>query len=231
MEVFVRASQHHTCSIQTGHSPTWNEVFTMPVHSIEHQRVKYVLWDWDAVSPNDEIGSCQVDVTSLIEGEVKDVWLDVAGHGSVGDSSRDDACRHRDGPSGTTSTTAAAADKGSVKAKGVARFFMLSWFSTPMKSTMQKERKNKQTCRLHVRLLLRKWTEQEHAMIHRAKRVGIRRFLMETEEGRGMDQQLRALLAGGVLRVVVHRCSGLHMHRVFFRPSVSVIVVVELVVV
>lgn len=38
--------------------PVWNENFQLLVHEPDHQNLTCILYDWDRLSPSDEIGRC-----------------------------------------------------------------------------------------------------------------------------------------------------------------------------
>lgn len=38
---------------------------------------RFILWDEDALFPNDEIGRCEISTNELAPDQVHDVWLDV----------------------------------------------------------------------------------------------------------------------------------------------------------
>ncbi|CAK0785413.1 hypothetical protein CVIRNUC_008622 [Coccomyxa viridis] len=58
-------------------NPKWNEDFKILVHEPEHQELRCVLYDYDALDKDDEIGEAKLAVADLRNQEEKDVWLNI----------------------------------------------------------------------------------------------------------------------------------------------------------
>lgn len=197
VEVYLRHAQRDTTKIVSGKHPTWkNEVFVMPVHSKQHQSLKFALWDYDAFSPNDEIGRCEIAIKDIPEGQAQDLWLDVYNE------------------SEEEQKAAKTGEKGLKLSKGqrALRAMATPFTSHPIKGTQ-----------LHVKLLWRTWTDEETEFIKHAIRNGVRKTVM-SREAQPFDSGFKEMLLSGVVHVTVQQCKGLDVHGLLFRPSVKTVV-------
>ena len=191
VESYVRHTQRNTTKILTGKNPKWDQVFVMPVHSPTHQRLKIALWDYDPISPNDEIGRCELSIKDLPESSAQDMWLDVINEGEE----QQQAAKHgEDGIQYRKRDRAVRA-----LAKPVAGH-----------STKKTE--------LHVKVHWRRWTDEETEFIKRAAKSGMRRAL-ETPQGRSLDPDMKNMLMSGTLNVTMQQCSGLDVRGLLRKPQ------------
>ena len=194
VEVFVRHTQRNRTQVCPGKAPEWDEEFVLPVHSVAHQKLRFALWDYDAFSPDDEIGRCEVALADLEERKTHDLWLDVVNEGEE--------------------EQAAAKAKRSEQRWGqfCSRDRFLRGAVKPAGSAAHKPS-------LHVSVMWRPWTPQETAFVKEAVKQGVRRAL-GTPEAAGVDPELKKLLMSGTLLVTVKKCSRLDVHGLLWRPSV-----------
>jgi hypothetical protein len=193
VEVYLRHTQRDTTKIVSGKHPTWeDEVFVMPVHSKQHQKLKFALWDYDPLSPNDEIGRCEIAIKDIPEGQTQDLWLDV----------------HNEGEE--EQQAAKSGERGIQYSKGQRAVQALAKpvTSQPSKGTQ-----------VHVRLHWRTWTEEETEFIKHAIRNGVRKTVMG-QHAQSLRPGLKEMLLSGAVHVTMQQCKGLNVHGLFFRPSV-----------
>ena len=194
VESYVRHSQRNKTSVVTGKHPTWeNEVHTMPVHSIQHQKLKFALWDYDTVSPNDEIGRCEIAIKDIPEGHAQDLWLDV-----VSDSEQEQQA-------------AKNGERGIQYSRGERA---LRAMAKPVAGHSVKK------TQLHVRVHWRTWSEEETEFIKNALKHGIRKYVLSQRGGQGLDPGFKDMLLSGAVNVTVQQCKGLDVHGLLQRPSV-----------
>ena len=193
VEAYIRHSQRNITAVCSGKHPKWeNEVFVMPLHSIEHQRLRFILSDQDVIA-NDEIGRCELNFRShgVPENETRDVWLDVVNEGEE----EEQAAKH--GERGVQLRKRDRALRAVVKPSGCG---------------------SKKTCKLHVRVKWRRWNDEETEFIKDATRRGVRAAL-GSPRGRGLDPELREMMLSGAVHVTLQKCKKLDVHGLLWRPS------------
>jgi len=193
VETYVRNAQRNKTNIVSGKHPTWeNEVFVMPVHSKQHQKLKFALWDYDPLSPNDEIGRCEIAVKDIPEGQAQDLWLDV----------------HNE--SEEEQQAAKKGEKGLKVSKGQRA---VSALVTPATSQPSKG------TQLHAKVHWRTWTEEETEFIRHAIRNGVRKTVI-SQHAQSINSGLKEMLLTGAVHLTVQQCKGLNVHGLLLRPSV-----------
>lgn len=193
VEAYVRHTQRNTTKVVSGKDPKWeNEVFTMPVHSVQHQKLKFALWDYDALSPNDEIGRCEIAIKEIPEGQAQDLWLDVT------NESEEEQHAAKNGERGIQYS------RGERALRALAK---------PVAGHTTKKTK------LHVRVHWRTWNDEETKFIAHATKHGVRKTVL-SQHGPGLDSAFKEMLLGGAVHVTVQQCKGLDVHGWLQRPSV-----------
>jgi hypothetical protein len=204
VEAYIRHSQRHTTKVISGtRHPRWDDEFLFPVHSVAHQKLRFVLWNYDALSPNDEIGRCEISVRVLSEGHAgdaggqgQDIWLDAV---SEGEEERK------------------AAKKGDRGIQFSTKDKMLRALAKPVAGHSTRH------CALKVNIFWRRWTEEEGEFIQRAVRRGVRRSL-EAPGGRDVAPSLRELLLGGAVHAVARSVRGSDTRGLLGRPSLKMVI-------
>jgi C2 domain len=193
VECYVRHSQRNKTKVISGKHPQWeDEVFVMPVHSKQHQKLKFALWDYDSVSPNDEIGRCEIAILDIPEGETKDLWLEV-----VNDSEEEQQA-------------AKNGERGLQYSRGERALRALA---KPVAGHTTKK------TQLHVRVQWRSWDDEETEFIMKAMKHGVKKTVM-SQDGQKFDSNFTNMLMSGAIHVTVQQCKGLDVHGLLQRPSV-----------
>jgi hypothetical protein len=195
VECYVRHTQRNKTSVISGTHPIWkNEAFVMPLHSKQHQKLRFALFDYDAISPNDEIGRCEIAILDLPEEQTQDLWLDIY------NESEEEQHAAKNGQRGIQYS------RGERALRALAKPF--AGHST--KKTQ-----------LHVQVHWRTWTDLETQFIKYAMKHGIRKSVLNQQ---GLDPGLREMLLSGAVHVAVQQCRGLNIHGFLQRPSVKMVV-------
>lgn len=192
VEMYISHTRRHRTSIVEGKNPRFDDVFAMPLHSQEHQKLRFTLWDYDAFSPDDEIGRCDIAISDLQEGEAHDLWLDVENEGEK---------KQKEAKQGEGPTQYSMGDRA------------LRALAKPVAGHSVKK------TQLHVKVHWRRWSDEEQQVINAAVKHGIRRAL-ETPEGGRLDPDVKEMLMAGDLQVTVKTCNRIKVHGFFKRPSV-----------
>ncbi|KAL3142464.1 hypothetical protein ABBQ38_002792 [Trebouxia sp. C0009 RCD-2024] len=76
--LWLRATQKRQTSVQpAGKHATWNESFRLPVEVAERQKLVAVLYDHDTIGSDDELGRLFLPISQLMDGQEKDMWLEL----------------------------------------------------------------------------------------------------------------------------------------------------------
>lgn len=191
VEAYVRHTQRNTTKVISGKNPQWDQVFIMPVHSPTHQHLKFALWDYDAISPNDEIGRCELAISDLPEESSQDLWLDVINEGEEEQK---------------------AAKTGEDGIQYRKRDRAVRALAKPV--TGHSVRKTA----LHVRVHWRRWTDEETQFIKYAAKTGMRKALASSR-GRSLDPDLKKMLMSGTVNVTMQQCTGIDVHGLLRKPQ------------
>lgn len=209
VELYMRNSERHKTAVKQGKNPKWDEKFVLPVHAPDHQKLQFILYDEDVIMPNDTIGRSQIDLSSLEQGKVHDLWLDVV--------NQDEEEREK----------AKQGDENALSAVGK-RATALMKIAAPVVGHSTKD------CKLHVRLAWRTWSKAEEQFIKDVSRKGVERALQtrqrpsygsgggsDSAAGGEIDSELETMVWSGLFTVTVKRCRGLKVSGGWFgRPSV-----------
>lgn len=193
VETYVRHTQRNKTKVVTGKNPEWeHEVFVMPVHSKQHQKLKFALWDYDNLSPNDEIGRCEIAIKDIPEGKTKDLWLDV-----ISESEEEQQA-------------AKTGERGLQFSKGERALRALA------KPVAGHTTKNTQ---LHVSVQWRTWNDEETEFVAEATKHGVRKTVF-SDHGRALDPGFKEMLLSGAVHVTAQQCKKLDVSGWLQRPSV-----------
>ena len=147
--------------------------------------------DYDAFSPNDEIGICKIPFTDVPEGEPQDMWLNVYSH---------EEKEHQKAKQGKSNIELRKRDRA------------LEAVLAP------KGGHSTEKTLLHIKVAWRRWTPQEREVINNAVTQGSRQVL-ESDAARAIDPELRKELLSGNVNLTVQQCFNLPTANGFLRRS------------
>eukprot|EP00887_Chlorella_sp_A99_P000505 scaffold17.g505.t1 len=254
VEMFVRHTQRRQTRVlpSTKH-PRWGETFELPVHVPEHQELTLVLWDYDWMSANDQIGRAKLPLSQLTPGQTADLWLDVESK-----SDEEWQASKQDMHKRQRVVGAAAKPFTRRKAQGCQVHVQASdcwaWAGgvhamqgTGAGSPLAEQRRAGERASLRpnsrifcvLSTILHQATflmfsQAEQGLVLEGVRRGMEAAL-DSPQGRALDPRLRSLLLSGTLRAkasgdrlvllrAVERAEGLNVHGLLTRPSVKFVV-------
>lgn len=73
--------KYKTKVIQETLHPRWNEQFDLFVYDVEERNLEISVWDWDRAARNDFVGDTVLDLSTLENEKLHDLWLEVHKNG------------------------------------------------------------------------------------------------------------------------------------------------------
>ncbi|KAK9807354.1 hypothetical protein WJX73_005591 [Symbiochloris irregularis] len=78
VKMFVRDKRIQKSQVkENSKNPKWNEDFKFLVHEPDYQALNAIMFDWDRVNADDEIGRISVPIKDLPHAEPQDLWLEI----------------------------------------------------------------------------------------------------------------------------------------------------------